>query len=228
METVSNVPVDNQPLIEEINSDDEDDIEIPDDVHDIEQIVSRAAQEEKVEKDSEKAKKFKEEGNIEYKANNLEKAVRCYSDAIAHCPDEEEAKKDKAIYYCNRAACYVMMDKYEEAVDDCTKSIELNPTYANAYLRRGKAYQQIQDKVSSALADMRKVVELNPTNTEAVVAVQRLEVEEKEHMEKQKDEMLGKLKDLGNGLLGKFGLSLDNFKSVKDPKTGGYSVSFQK
>jgi hypothetical protein len=39
-------------------------------------------------------------------------------------------------------------------------------------------------------------------------------------------EMLGKLKELGNGLLGKFGLSLDNFSAEKDPATGGYSIKF--
>jgi hypothetical protein len=37
----------------------------------------------------------------------------------------------------------------------------------------------------------------------------------------------GKLKDLGNTLLGKVGLSLDNFKAVQDPGTGSYSISFQ-
>ena len=42
------------------------------------------------------------------------------------------------------------------------------------------------------------------------------------------EEMLGKLKDLGNTLLGKFGMSLDNFKAVKDPQTGSYSISFQR
>ncbi len=41
------------------------------------------------------------------------------------------------------------------------------------------------------------------------------------------DEMLGKLKDLGNTILGKFGMSLDNFKATKDPNSGSYSISFQ-
>jgi hypothetical protein len=36
----------------------------------------------------------------------------------------------------------------------------------------------------------------------------------------------GKLKDLGNSLLGKIGLSLDNFKAEQDPATGGYSIKF--
>ena len=50
----------------------------------------------------------------------------------------------------------------------------------------------------------------------------------KEKMERQKEEMLGKLKDLGNNVLGRFGLSLDNFKADKDPETGSYNISFGK
>ena len=36
-----------------------------------------------------------------------------------------------------------------------------------------------------------------------------------------------KLKDMGNSLLGRFGMSIDNFKAVKDPNTGSYSIAFQ-
>jgi len=44
--------------------------------------------------------------------------------------------------------------------------------------------------------------------------------------EKEVGEMVGKLKDLGNGILKPFGLSTDMFKFQKDEKTGGYNMTF--
>jgi len=41
------------------------------------------------------------------------------------------------------------------------------------------------------------------------------------------EEVLGKLKDVGNSFLGLFGMSTDNFK-VQQGAGGGYNIQFQK
>ena len=80
----------------------------------------------------------------------------------------------------------------------------------------------------TALADMRRVVEIDPSVKAASAAVPRLEAASRDKLEAQKEEMMGKLKDLGNSVLGRFGMSLDNFKAEKDPNTGSYNISFQR
>jgi hypothetical protein len=72
-----------------------------------------------------------------------------------------------------------------------------------------------------------QVLELNPHDTETRVKVAKWEPTVKERQEQMKAEMLDKLKDLGNTVLGRFGLSLDNFKMDQDPNTGGYSINFK-
>ena len=51
--------------------------------------------------------------------------------------------------------------------------------------------------------------------------------ESEDLFEKEKKEMIDKLKDLGNFVLGKVGLSLDNFKVEQNPETGSYNIQFQ-
>lgn len=130
-----------------------------------------------------------------------------------------------AVYYSNRAATTLHMGRYEEAIEDCDIALLYNPTYIKALMRRCTVNERI-DNTEGALRDAKRAYELDPTNKVARKNVSRLQKIEEERLEKLKEETMGKLKDLGNSILGNFGLSLDNFNAVQDPNTGGYSISF--
>jgi tetratricopeptide (TPR) repeat protein len=130
-----------------------------------------------------------------------------------------------AIYYCNRAACLSHMHRYEEVISDCNVAILLNPKYTKAYLRRSTAYE-VTERIEDALTDAKEALALDPTNSSTKKNVARLQKLDDERLEKLKAETFEKLKDLGNSILGNFGLSVDNFKAVQDPNTGSYSISF--
>lgn len=121
-----------------------------------------------------------------------------------------------AVYYCNRAAALIHLGRYDEAINDCDVSILLQPTYTKAFVRRSSAFEK-SDQSEEALRDAKTAVELEPSNATLRKTVARLQKIEDERLEKLKAETLGKLKDLGNSILGNFGLSLDNFQAVQDP-----------
>ena len=117
----------------------------------------------------------------------------------------------------------------QEALQDCTIAILLNPKYTKAYIRRATIYEQRfrpHSNTEMALHDMLTAQELEPNNRTISTQVRRLQQVEQERMERMKEETMSKLKDLGNSILGNFGLSLDNFKTQQDPNTGSYNISF--
>ncbi|XP_013421248.1 tetratricopeptide repeat protein 1-like [Lingula anatina] len=108
--------------------------------------------------------------------------------------------------------------QHEKAIEDCTKALELNPNYLKALLRRAEMYEKTE-KLDEALEDYKKVIEMDPTQHTAREACIRLPQQITERNEKMKDEMMGKLKELGNMVLKPFGMSTDNFKLHQDPST---------
>jgi len=136
-----------------------------------------------------------------------------------------------------------------EEVDDATAAAidalaasghtfdEVQKLRVKALLRRAKANNEIGSwsalqtaeedyrlLLSPRLAASVSPLDLKSAKTVMATLPKRLE----EAKKKDVDEMMGKLKELGNGLLKPFGLSTDAFKFVKDEKTGGYSVNFGK
>jgi len=178
----------------------------------------------KREYDIPKAVELKEKGNEFFKAGNYDEAQEAYSDAILWCSEEE--KELYSTLFSNRAACYQYLENWDLVIRDATKAIEIREDFVKAYHRRCKAYE-MQDKMQDALSDLKKILELDPSQRPRMEAhLKVIEQKAAVQFEREKTEMMGKLKELGNSVLGNFGMSLDNFNWVQDPATGSYSVSY--
>ncbi|XP_058822227.1 tetratricopeptide repeat protein 1 isoform X2 [Topomyia yanbarensis] len=171
-----------------------------------------------------KADELKTQGNDLFKQGDFAKSATIYTEALRICPVECSA--ERSILYANRAAAKTKLNFKPSAIDDCTKAIEHNPKYLKALLRRATLYEEA-DKLDESLEDFKKILELDPGNVEAKAAQLRLPPKIQERNERLKEEMVGKLKDLGNMILRPFGLSTQNFEMKQDPASGSYSINFK-
>ncbi|KAI1287373.1 Tetratricopeptide repeat protein 1 [Halotydeus destructor] len=172
---------------------------------------------------------IKIEANVKFKKEEYDAAIVLYTEALKICP--LVCQRERSVLYSNRATANARFPESEHItkriVKDCTKAIEADPTYLKPLLRRAQVYRQIgNEKLDDSLADYNKILEISPASVEAKFAVLELNQEISARNEKLKNEMIGKLKDLGNLVLRPFGLSTENFQLNQNPDTGGYSVNF--
>lgn len=132
-----------------------------------------------------------------------------------------------------------------EEVDDATEmriaaltrtghsTNDVHKMRTKALLRRAKARKEVGGWASlqGALEDYQALSKpphvLTSLDKKTVqTALRELPPKLEETKNKEMSEMMGKLKQLGNGILKPFGLSTDNFQFTKDEKTGGYSMNF--
>ncbi|CEG65937.1 hypothetical protein RMATCC62417_02609 [Rhizopus microsporus] len=178
----------------------------------------------------EEATRFKSSGNQHFGQGEYKEAIEQYEHALVACP--LTCTKERAVYFANIAACHMKLSEFKDAKDMCTQALKIDPSYTKALLRRAQANERIGTyaSMSEALEDYKKLKTLAIDTyifKECERAEKELPTKINFQMEKEKEEMLNKLKDVGNTLLGKFGLSTDNFQFTKDPSgSGGYSVNF--
>lgn len=82
-----------------------------------------------------------------------------------------------------------------------------------------------EEEYDQALEDGKKIKELDPNFPLIDKIIAELDQLQKAKFEKMKNEVMGNLKNLGNMVLGKFGMNLDNFKMNPNPD-GTYNVSY--
>ena len=85
---------------------------------------------------------LKDKGNTEFQNHNYKKAIEFYSKAI-------DLEPENHTFYSNRSAAYKSYGKFDEALDDANKCIELQADWAKGYVRKGTVYIQ-QNKLDLA------------------------------------------------------------------------------
>ncbi|KAF9535835.1 hypothetical protein CPB83DRAFT_842423 [Crepidotus variabilis] len=144
--------------------------------------------------------------------------------------EEKEIQKLRAVINGNIGACLIKLGQHKEAVEVCSTALLDDPTYVKALERRASCNDILGtwSGLTAAQEDYTKLLTLITSASQQLdirKKLQALKPRLESAQKKETDEMLGKLKGLGDSLLGNFGLSTDNFKFVPNEQ-GGYSVNF--
>jgi tetratricopeptide (TPR) repeat protein len=89
------------------------------------------------------------------------KRAKVWQNSIILWSDALKAYPDSAIAYANRGGAYAQIGKFEQAISDCNKAVELNPNEVNVYTFRAGAYIST-GKFEQAISDCNKAISLNP------------------------------------------------------------------
>ena len=84
----------------------------------------------------------------------LDEAVNIFSEVIAMAPDFAEG-------YNKRATAYYMQERYEESLEDCEKTLQLNPIHFGALSGSGLVYLGLRNPVK-ALELFKRAIVVNP------------------------------------------------------------------
>jgi tetratricopeptide (TPR) repeat protein len=99
-------------------------------------------------------------GFLASRANDFDKAIQDYGEAIKVDPQYANA-------FSNRCAVYVRKREFNRAIEDCDNAINLNANYTSAYVSRGNAYR-LKNLHSQAIIDYERAIALDKNSTAAL------------------------------------------------------------
>ena len=102
------------------------------------------------------AEEKKARGNEHYVNKQYAKALECYTEAI-------EASPTTAAFYSNRAATYMMLNKWNDALADARECVKLDPLYLKGHMREAKCHLVLGDP-KSAIRCYQMALQLEPGN----------------------------------------------------------------
>ena len=109
-------------------------------------------------------------GNTAFRKNDHEEAIRCFDQAILQCSSGKGPAESLLVaLYSNRSAVLCAIHRYEEALADADRAVELNPTWSRGHSRRGNALHAMAKKGTATKDAAREAYEralqLDPENS---------------------------------------------------------------
>jgi len=114
---------------------------------------------------------LKKQADSLFRSGNYAEAIRVYTDLLKVDP---EATKFNCVIYSNRAAGYMSLCCYSEAIGDCNKAISLDEEFSRAYLRRARAHRA-QKHWAASIRDFRRYLSSDPTPLDGVAVQKEME-----------------------------------------------------
>lgn len=140
-----------------------------------------------------KLDRMKEEGNGHFKGGRYQQAVETYTNALEVDPMN---KGTNSKILNNRAMCYSRLKQWSDAIGDCDKALQLDPSYTKARKTRAKALGE-SGNWEEAVRAYKSVQENNPEEPGIGKDVRNAELELKKSKRKDYYKILGVEKDAG-------------------------------
>ncbi|CAJ1061454.1 sperm-associated antigen 1 [Xyrichtys novacula] len=102
---------------------------------------------------------LKQEGNEFVKKGQYQDALGKYTECLKLKPEE-------CAIYTNRALCYLKLERFTEAKQDCDAALKMEPTNKKAFYRRALANKGLKDYLACS-SDLQEVLQQDPNVQEA-------------------------------------------------------------
>ncbi|XP_051015432.1 sperm-associated antigen 1 [Acomys russatus] len=114
------------------------------------------------------AEREKGKGNEAFYSGDYEEAVMYYTRSLSALPTVSS--------YNNRAQAEIKLQRWDSALQDCEKALELEPGNVKALLRRATSYKH-QNRLQEAVEDLKTVLQVEPENDLAKKTLSEVERE---------------------------------------------------
>lgn len=138
-----------------------------------------------------KLDRMKSEGNAAFKSGRFQEAIDTYTQALEVDPSN---KGTNSKILQNRALCHSRQKSWKQAIADCEKALELDPSYTKARKTRAKALGE-NGNWEEAVRDLKAIQEENPSEPGIAKEIRDAEMELKKSKRKDYYKILGIEKD---------------------------------